>query len=135
MKRGFVALLAVAAALTVPTVVVAQNAVVDLQLKNRSSSNPAPARLDAIAQNTIGNLQRANSATISGEVIRVQRDDFILSDGTGQILVEAESSSVRQANLRVGDRVTVAGNYDEGNSFEALSITPENGTVIYVFDD
>lgn len=89
----------------------------------------------ATAQTTIGDLQQANSITLSGEVLRVQGDDFILSDGTGQIWVEAERRPIREAGLKVGDRVTVAGVYDDENSFEALSITPEGGTVIYVFDD
>jgi uncharacterized protein YdeI (BOF family) len=89
----------------------------------------------AIAQTTIGDLQRQNSVTIAGEVIRVQGDDFILNDGTGQILVEAESRPIRQANLQVGDRITVAGSYGDDNEFEALSLTPSNGEVIYIFDD
>jgi len=89
----------------------------------------------ATAQTTIGDLQRANSVTLSGEVVRVQGDDFVLSDGTGQIWVEAERRPIRDAGLKPGDRVTVAGAYDDDNSFEAYSITPVGGTVIYVFDD
>jgi hypothetical protein len=42
----------------------------------------------AIAQTTIDDLQRQNSVTISGEVVRVQGDGFILNDGISQILVE-----------------------------------------------
>jgi uncharacterized protein YdeI (BOF family) len=117
MKLGFTTTLALAAALVFPVVALA-----------------SPLR-EKMAQATIGDLQRTNSTTISGEVVRVQGDDFILSDGTGQILVEAETRPIREANLRVGDRVTVAGQYDDDNSFEALSITPSNGNVIYVFDD
>ncbi|MGG6297284.1 NirD/YgiW/YdeI family stress tolerance protein [Leptolyngbya sp. AN02str] len=89
----------------------------------------------AIAQTTIGDLQQANTVALSGEVVRVQGDDFILSDGTGQILVEAERRPIRQANLRAGDRVTVTGRYDDDNSFEALSLGLTSGEVIYVFDD
>lgn len=133
MKLGFATTLAVAAALTIPTIVIAQTAIDNLQREDLSSQ--VLDRVDVIAQTTIGDLQRQNSMTISGDVVRVQGEDFILGDGTGQILVEAESRPIRQANLKVGDRVTVAGNYDDDNSFEAWSITPENGTVIYVFDD
>lgn len=133
MKLGFVTTLAVTAALTVPTVVIAQTTIENLQRGNQSSQSPNP--MNTIAQTTIGSLQQQNSMTISGGVVRVQGEDFILGDGTGQILVEAESRPIRQANLQEGDRVTVSGNYDDDNSFEALSITPENGTVIYVFDD
>lgn len=117
MKLGFATTLALTTALSIPFVALA------LPLRER------------IVQATIGDLQQGNSMTISGEVVRMQGDDFILSDGTGQILVEAESRPIRQANLKVGDRVTVSGNYDDDNSFEALSITPANGNVIYVFDD
>ncbi|MBD2463647.1 NirD/YgiW/YdeI family stress tolerance protein [Oscillatoria sp. FACHB-1407] len=113
MKLGFATTLALASALIVPAT--------------------------AIAQTTIGDLQRQNSVTISGEVVRVQGDDFILNDGTGQILVEAESRSIRQVNLRAGDRITVAGQYTDDNAFEALSLTPGSGEAIgeaiYVFDD
>lgn len=133
MKLGFVTTLAVTVALTVPTVVIAQTNIENLQQGNQSSQSSN--RMNTIAQTTIGNLQQQNSTTISGDVVRVQREDFILGDGTGQILVEAESRPIRQANLKEGDRVTVSGNYDDDNSFEALSLTPENGTVIYVFDD
>lgn len=91
--------------------------------------------LVALAQTTIADLQQANSVTLSGEVVRVQGDDFILSDGTGQILVEAESRPIRQANLNAGDRVTVAGTYSDDNDFEAYSITPSSGETIYIFDD
>ena len=133
MKLGFVTTLAVTAALTVPTVVIAQTTIENLQRRNQPS--PSPNRMNTIAQTTIGSLQQQNSTTISGDVVRVQGEDFILGDGTGQILVEADARPIRQANLQVGDRVTVSGNYDDDNSFEALSITPENGTVIYVFDD
>ncbi|HEY9623225.1 MAG TPA: NirD/YgiW/YdeI family stress tolerance protein [Crinalium sp.] len=109
MKLGFAPVLAIAAAFATPVI--------------------------AIAQTSIADLQRANSVTISGDVVRVQGDDFILNDGTGQILVEAESRPIRQANLNPGDRVTVSGKYDDDNSFEALSLTPTSGEVIYVFDD
>jgi uncharacterized protein YdeI (BOF family) len=89
----------------------------------------------AIAQTSISDLQQANTVTLSGEVLRLQGDDFVLSDGTGQILVEAESRPLRQADVNVGDRITVAGQYSDDNSFEALSITPSNGQTIYIFDD
>jgi uncharacterized protein YdeI (BOF family) len=110
MKLAFVPALAVVSALSIPAL--------------------------AIAQTSIGDLRQTNSVTLSGEIVRVQGDDFILSDGTGQILVEAESRPVRRANLKPGDQVTVAGTYSDDNDFEAFSITPAaSGEVIYVFDD
>lgn len=83
---------------------------------------------------SIANLQRTNTVTIAGAVVQVQGEAFVLRDGTGEMLVEAEFPAIRQANLKAGDRVTVAGQYDD-ESFEAFSITPANGSAIYVFDD
>lgn len=83
---------------------------------------------------TIANLQRINTTTLTGEVVQVQGDEFILRDATGELLVEAEFSAIRQANLKPGDRITVAGQVDD-NSFEAFSLTPANRATIYVFDD
>jgi uncharacterized protein YdeI (BOF family) len=88
----------------------------------------------AIAQTTIRQTQDANSTVVSGEIIRISGDDFILDDGTGQLLVEAESRPLRQANLMEGEVVTVAGHFDE-NSLEAYRITRASGEEIYIFDD
>lgn len=87
------------------------------------------------AQTTVRDLQSANSTSISGEIVRVYGEDFILDDGTGQILVEAERRPLRQANLEEGERVTVTGTYDDDNSFNAINITRESGEVVQIFDD
>lgn len=89
----------------------------------------------AIAQTTIRDLQRVNSITISGEIVRIFDEDFILDDGTGQILVEAEDRQLRQANFAVGEQVTVVGVYDDDNSVDAIRITRQNGEVVQIFDD
>ncbi len=89
----------------------------------------------AYAQTTIRNLQQANSVTLVGRVVQVYREDFVLDDGTGQILVEAESQPLRQAKLKPGDRITVVGTYDDDNKFEAIRIQSSDGKVIPVFDD
>ena len=117
VKLKFLSALAVLTTLTVPTIAMA---------------SPTAFK---VAQTTIRDLQRANTVSVSGEVVRLQGDDFILSDGTGQMLVEAEWQAIRQANLKPGDRVTVAGRYDDDNTFEALTITTRQGQLIYVFDD
>lgn len=88
-----------------------------------------------MAQTTVRELQSANSTSISGEIVRIYGEDFILEDGTGQILVEAERRPLRQANLQEGERVTVTGNYDDDNSFNAINITRENGEIVQIFDD
>lgn len=87
-----------------------------------------------IAQTQIGELQRIHNATISGTILQISGDDFILDDGTGQIMVEAESRPIQQANLASAEEVTVVGVFDD-NEFDAHSITRSNGEVIYVFDD
>lgn len=89
----------------------------------------------ALTQTTVREMREGSSVTLSGQVVRVQGEDFVLDDGTGQILVEAESRPLRQANLRAGDQVTVSGIYDDDNSLEAYSIMPVGGDVIYIFDD
>jgi membrane protein implicated in regulation of membrane protease activity len=89
----------------------------------------------AYAQTTIRNLQQANSVTLVGRVVQVYREDFVLDDGTGQILVEAESQPLRQAKLKPGDRITVVGTYDDDNKFEAIRLQSSDGKVIPVFDD
>lgn len=89
----------------------------------------------ANAQTSIRDLQRANTVTISGQIVQIFSEDFILDDGTGQILVEAEDRPLREAKFTVGERVTVNGTYDDDNSFDGISITRANGAVVYVFDD
>lgn len=98
---------------------------------------PAIAAVPAIvmAQTSIQELQRKNSITISGRIVRIFDEDFILDDGTGQILVEAEERPLRSANFRVGERVTVNGTYDDDNSINAISITRQDGKVVQIFDD
>lgn len=88
----------------------------------------------ASAQMSIRETQNAHGTTVSGEVVRIFGEDFILDDGTGQILIEAESRPLRQANLSVGETVTVLGELDE-NAIDAYRITRSNGEEIYIFDD
>lgn len=88
-----------------------------------------------IAQTTVRDLQSTNSTSIAGEIVRIYGEDFILDDGTGQILVEAERRPLRQANLQTGERVTVTGTYDDDNSFNAINIARENGEIVQIFDD
>ncbi len=83
----------------------------------------------SMAQTSIQEIQRNSNLTITGEVKQIwDSDEFVLSDGTGDILVDTEDTFV---NLSVGEKVTVAGRYDD-EQFEAFSITREDGTVIYI---
>ncbi|GAB4378276.1 MAG: hypothetical protein Kow00121_29720 [Elainellaceae cyanobacterium] len=89
----------------------------------------------AIAQTTIRDLQSANSTSLSGEIVQIFSEDFILDDGTGQILVEADDRPLRQADFQVGEQVTVTGTYDDDNSFDAIQITRQDGEVVQIFED
>ncbi|MEH2233639.1 MAG: DNA-binding protein [Nostoc sp.] len=86
------------------------------------------------APNQIENLPNARVTTISGQVTKLLADEFILNDGKGQIIVEAEPQLGQPINLSVGEQVTVVGNYDN-NEFNALSITRANGETIQIHDD
>ncbi len=83
------------------------------------------------AQIPIGNLQRYNGFTISGTVTSVVGNEFILSDGTGEIIVDAGPRWWHEVNLLPGEAVTVVGEYDDGD-FDAYSITRSNGQVIQI---
>ncbi|WP_448268306.1 hypothetical protein [Nostoc sp. DSM 114159] len=86
------------------------------------------------APNQIENLSNARVTTISGQVSKLLDDEFILNDGKGQIIVEAEPQLGQPINLSVGEQVTVVGNYDD-NEFKAVSITRANGETIQIHDD
>ncbi|MFE4107619.1 DNA-binding protein [Almyronema epifaneia] len=95
-------------------------------------STAAVARV-SIAQNPvpIQTLQRQPGVAISGEVGDVVGNDFVLTDGTGQIVVDAGPQWYHQINIASGEQVTVVGEYDEGD-FDAFSITRSNGEVIQI---
>ncbi|MBE8997930.1 hypothetical protein IQ274_06795 [Nostoc sp. LEGE 12447] len=86
------------------------------------------------APNQFENLPNARVTSISGEVTRLLDDEFILNDGKGQIIIEAEPQLGQPINLSVGEKVTVVGNYDD-NEFKALSITRANGEIFQIHDD
>jgi uncharacterized protein YdeI (BOF family) len=87
------------------------------------------------AQTAIRELQTANSTTIVGQIVRLTDAEFVLDDGTGQILVEADDHPLWQENLSVGEQITVTGYYDNENMFDAILIQRWNGEEIYIFDD
>lgn len=92
---------------------------------------------EVVAQKTpnqIENLPNARVTSISGQVTKLLDDEFILNDGKGQIMIEAEPRLGQPINLSVGEKVTVVGNYDD-NEFKALSITRSNGETIQIHND
>ncbi len=79
----------------------------------------------------IGNLQVKDDfiVSISGTVTSIREDEFILSDRTGQVLVDADLGKGQILPLTVGERVTVVGDLDD-EDFDAISITRANGSWI-----
>ncbi len=71
--------------------------------------------------------------TIAGTVVGFREDEFLLQDSTGQIWVEPKAGSWNGLNLNIGDRVTVVGDRDDLEDFDAISITRSNSPVTLPF--
>ncbi|NJM73236.1 MAG: DNA-binding protein [Scytonema sp. RU_4_4] len=74
--------------------------------------------------------QRANGTTVSGKVTQIVGNDFIIDDGTGQLVVDAGPRWWREINLKSGEQVTVTGELGRGGELDAFSITRADGSVI-----
>ncbi|MCU0535355.1 MAG: DNA-binding protein [Hydrococcus sp. Prado102] len=96
-----------------------------------SSTLLAVTSLDVRAQVPIGELQRNPGITISGVIRSVVGNEFILDDGTGEVIVDAGPRWYHQLNLSQGEQVTVVGEYDDYD-FDAFRITRESGDVIQI---
>lgn len=81
----------------------------------------------------IEQLQRQNGVTITGTVRSVVGNEFILSDGTGEVIVDAGPRWYHSINVSEGDQVTVVGEYDD-DDFDAFQIIRDNGEVFVVRD-
>ena len=84
------------------------------------------------AQTAIGSLGNTKGITITGEVSEVFGNEFVLSDDSGRVLVETGPSWYRSYDFTVGERLTVIGEPDDDNEFEAYSIQRENGETIRI---
>ncbi len=84
-----------------------------------------------MAQISIRDLQRNQGLTISGVIRSVVGNEFILDDGTAQVIVDAGPLWYHQLNFREGERVMVVGEY-EGYDFDAFTITRENGDILQI---
>ncbi len=85
----------------------------------------------AFAQTTevsIRDLPRMEGFTLSGIVVAIKGNTFVLDDGTGVIIVEAGPPWWQQLDLQLNEQVTVVGRPAMGG-FEAFSITRADGTV------
>lgn len=83
------------------------------------------------AQTPIRELQQNTGISISGEVKSIVGNEFILDDGTGQIIVDAGPRWYHQINVSSGEKITVVGEYDD-DDFDAYTITRSNGEVIQI---
>ncbi|NJL87463.1 MAG: hypothetical protein HC886_18140 [Leptolyngbyaceae cyanobacterium SM1_1_3] len=54
-----------------------------------------------------------------------------MSDGSGQIIVDAGPMWYHQINLQVGEQITMVGEYDDYD-FDAFTITRANGEVLMI---
>ncbi len=93
------------------------------------------ASMSAQAQNVpIERLQqRQEGTTISGTVRSVVGNNFILDDGTGEVIVDAGPRWYQAVNVSEGEQVTIVGEYDD-DDFDAFQITRANGEVIRIRD-
>lgn len=90
------------------------------------------AAVPALAQTRIGDLQqRPAGTTISGRVSSVVGNNFMIEDGSGEIIVDAGPRWWQQINVSPGEQVTVVGELGSGE-FDAYSITRANGSVIQI---
>jgi uncharacterized protein YdeI (BOF family) len=80
----------------------------------------------------IADLQRPRSITISGRVRSMAGNDFVLEDGTGQIIVHSGPRRWREVNLTPGEQVTITGELSKSGKFDAFSIRRANGSVIEI---
>jgi uncharacterized protein YdeI (BOF family) len=67
--------------------------------------------------------------TISGTVVSVDEDEFILRDNTGQVLVDGVRGPGGQLDIAIGERLTVVGDLDD-EDFDAQRITRADGSVV-----
>lgn len=79
----------------------------------------------------IDSLRQQAGLTISGTVGSVVGNDFTVSDGTGEIIVDAGPRWYHEITVTPGEQVTVVGEYDNGE-LDAYSITRANGEVITI---
>jgi hypothetical protein len=90
-----------------------------------------PAPLLAATPLTIKQLNTTEGVAITGTVKSVVGNDFVLSDGTGQVIVDAGPRWYRPLAFTTGERLTVIGEYDDGE-FDAFTIKRANGETIQI---
>jgi hypothetical protein len=85
------------------------------------------------AQTSIEELQqRSNGTTVSGEITSVVGNNFVLNDGTGEIIVDAGPRWWQEIDLSPGEEVTVTGELGKGGEINAYSITRGDGSTMEI---
>ncbi len=84
-----------------------------------------------IAVGVISSVQAQNSGSFTGTVERVWEDGFRLNTGDRTLRVDSWDvcGDFTANHVVVGDRLTVAGEFD-GGEFDAFSITNNSGTAV-----
>lgn len=106
-------------------------------LLDRLTSSPNTSNDDVLNQSngivSVNQLTRGSVQTISGRIVRItDEDEFILTDGTRRIRVDANLNNDRRLAVSRGDTVTVIGRLDDDDfEFQARRITKANGTSIF----
>lgn len=77
----------------------------------------------------IGNLQPTSKTTTAGIVRSIVGNQFILDDGTGQLIVDSGFCWDDRNHLTVGEKVTVIGEYEDYD-FDSFRIIRASGEVI-----
>ncbi|MBD6614862.1 DNA-binding protein [Komarekiella sp. 'clone 1'] len=90
-----------------------------------------PTLAQAQTRTRISDLQqRTAGTTVSGKVTQIVGNDFIIDDGSGQLIVDAGPRWWREIDLKSGEQVTVTGELGRGGELDAFSITRADGSVI-----
>ncbi|WP_199520103.1 hypothetical protein [Fulvimarina endophytica] len=84
------------------------------------------------AQTAIGSLAENAGTTIRGEVTDVFGNEFVLADDSGRVLVETGPSWYRSYDFKVGETLTVTGEPDDDNEFDAYTIERPGGETITI---
>ena len=78
---------------------------------------------------TISNLRHTPQTTTAGVVRSIVGNQFILDDGTEQLIVDSGFCCNLQNHLTVGEKVTIVGEYEDYD-FDAFRIIRRDGKII-----
>lgn len=98
----------------------------------------AAAPVLASATTNINDLEQEETVTISGEVTEIVGDDddneWVVTDNTGSVVVDAGSLWEETIDVSVGDLLTIVGELDE-DEFDAFTVILPDGTEIEIPQD